>query len=379
MKKKIFRLTMCLWMLSVVCLITGCGEEVVLQLVYSGDAPERIEDVECVSADRYAHNTLDQTKQQVYDEMLYAIMNHKERVRLSTRDVTDVEDCYDAICADYGEIFWVEKCSYGTVMLYEQPYAVSFSAEYAYTPEETEQLKAQMQPVIDDYLEQLAECESDYEKTELLYRRLISEVDYDLKADNNQNILSVFLGKSTVCQGYASAAQYLLQQSGIQNAIVTGVAQGEPHAWNLVKLDGEYYYLDVTWGNTGYNAAHSRGEKAGAGVNYSYLNLTTDELFTSHEPNVSFPVAECTATENNYHRKNHLYFNEWNEAAIGEKLRNAYDKGVSDISLKFASEELMRQAQECFITEGHISDYCAGIDQIYYVPDTDLNILSFYY
>ena len=69
-------------------------------------------------------------------------------------------------------------------------------------------------------------------------------VNYDLNAENNQNIISVFLEGRTVCQGYACATKYLMDLLDIPCTIVTGTANGEPHAWNLIELDGAYYYMD---------------------------------------------------------------------------------------------------------------------------------------
>lgn len=354
----------------------GCGDELISEVLSKKEVKQELALVECVSADRYVHNTLDEELQMVYDEMLYAIMNFQDNVRLSTTDSADVKTCYNAICADYGEIFWVESCSYGELSMKGKPYAVSFVVNYAYTPDEVRAYQLKMQPVIDKYLARLAECESDYEKTEVLYRKLIKEVDYDLSAANNQNILSVFLGKETVCQGYACATQYLLQQSGIPCVIVTGTAQGQPHAWNLAQLDGDYYYIDVTWGNT-----DSLGDVDGDApqINYGYLNITSEELLKNHTLQVDFPVKMCESTENNYYRKKKLFFEEWDADAIGAKLGKAYDKGKEYVSVKFADEELFQEARDYFIEEQHITEYCEGISQIYYVPDKDLNILTIYF
>lgn len=377
MKTNHRKYTLAALLLAMGLLLTGCGEELISEVLSKTDIKQSMELVECVSKDRYVHSTLSEELQMVYDEMLYAIMNFKDNVRLSTNNTADVKTCYNAICADYGEIFWVENCSYGELSIKGKPYAVSFVVNYAYTPEEVADYQAQMQPVIDEYLARLAECGSDYEKTEVLYRKLIKEVGYNLSAENNQNILSVFLGKETVCQGYACATQYLLQQAGIPCVIVIGTAQGQPHAWNLAKLDGDYYYIDVTWGNTDY-----MGDMTGdsTGINYSYLNITSEELLTNHKLQVDFPVKMCDSIENNYYVQKKLYFDEWDADAVGARFKKAYDKGKDSVSVKFASDELFEKAWDYFLkNEQHITDYCEGISQIYYVPDADLNILTIFF
>ena len=63
--------------------------------------------------------------------------------------------------------------------------------------------------------------------------------------NKNQNIISVFLNKKTVCQGYANATQYLLTLLGIPAVVVTGTAEGDTHAWNLVQLDGCMLFMNI--------------------------------------------------------------------------------------------------------------------------------------
>lgn len=376
MDRKMKKMCSVLWMTVVLLFLTGCGSAEFSAVLHSVGSGGGHDESICVSEDRYVHNTLSEKQQLVYDEMLDGIMNMKENIPLSTIDKSDVEKCYNAICADHGEIFWVESCSYSEFSVFGRPCAVSFAVEYAYTPEQVDAYRLKMQPVIDSYLERLAKCESGYEKTEVLYQTLIREVAYDMSAENNQNILSVFLEKKTVCQGYASATQYLLQQAGVPCVTITGTAQGQPHAWNMVLLDGAYYYLDVTWGNADF-----LGENTGVtdSVNYGYLNITSEELFINHQPQVDFPLANCDSTDNNYYVKRKLYFDSWDAEAIGRKLAEAYEKGRKSVSLKFADEELLARAKEYFIDGQHITDYCKGISQIYYVPDKELHILSIYF
>lgn len=51
-----------------------------------------------------------------------------------------------------------------------------------------------------------------------------------------------------VCQGYALVAHQMLEKLGFETQYVTGYVNGnELHAWNLVKVDGQWYHLDTTW------------------------------------------------------------------------------------------------------------------------------------
>jgi hypothetical protein len=354
----------------------GCGSGAVPKLSQIMSFAGQRMNAQCISADRYVHNTLDEEQQEVYDQMLDAILNFRDSVILSPKAQEDVQRCYEAICADYGEIFWVDSCSCSELSWLGKVRCVKFSVTYRYSEQETEDYQRQMQPVIDEYLNAMAACDSDYEKSLTLYRSLIRNVDYDLDSENNQNILSVFLGERTVCQGYACAVQYLLHEAGIDSVIVTGSGQGQSHAWNLVKLDGDYYYMDVTWGTADYSGTVATEKN---GINYGYLNITTEELLRNHSPQVDFPLEECTQTKDNYYVREELFFDAWDLDGMGEKLTDAFLGGEESVSLKFSQKTLYEQAEHYLIQDQHITDYCPGIEKIYYVPDDDLNILTIYF
>ena len=90
----------------------------------------------------------------------------------------------------------------------------------------------------------------EYQKILYVYEKIVDEVDYDESAPDNQNIYSIFVNRQSVCAGYSKATQYLLEQLGVFCTYVTGkTTEGGNHAWNLVKCNGDYYYVDTTWGD----------------------------------------------------------------------------------------------------------------------------------
>ncbi len=59
-----------------------------------------------------------------------------------------------------------------------------------------------------------------------------------------QDVLKYGIG---ICEGYANAFQLLCNEAGITCDIVIGIAKGQPHAWNKVKLSDGWYNVDCTW------------------------------------------------------------------------------------------------------------------------------------
>lgn len=102
--------------------------------------------------------------------------------------------------------------------------------------------------------EALASVEPDMtelEKAVALHDYLVLNCEYDMRLfsggmpDISYSAYGVLVERVAVCQGYALAYKYLLNQVGIECYMVTSDAMH--HAWNLIKLEGDYYQVDVTW------------------------------------------------------------------------------------------------------------------------------------
>ncbi|MBY7009280.1 transglutaminase domain-containing protein [Clostridium botulinum] len=88
-------------------------------------------------------------------------------------------------------------------------------------------------------------CKNDYDKVKAINEYLINRYEYDYTY-KSVDIYSALTSGKTICQGYAMTAYKMLNYAGIENRIVVGSASGTSHSWNLIKLDGKWYHLDIT-------------------------------------------------------------------------------------------------------------------------------------
>lgn len=88
---------------------------------------------------------------------------------------------------------------------------------------------------------------SDYERLKYIHDWLVNNTDYvnNGTASRNEADGPLVYGQA-VCEGYSKAFMYLAQSMGYECVCVGGYAQG-PHMWNMVKVGGEWYHVDVTW------------------------------------------------------------------------------------------------------------------------------------
>jgi len=312
-------------------------------------------------ADSYAYGRLTEREQAVYIEILWSLLEYQENVTLSTLDPEEISRIFQCVLNDHPEIFYVEGYTYTKYTLGELLKKITFTGTYRMDREEI----AKRQARIDDYVERclagLPAGTDEYGTVKYIYEYLIGHTEYDADSEDNQNICSVFLDGRSVCQGYAKATQYLLRQAGISATLVLGnVSSGEGHAWDLVQIDGEWYYVDTTWGDASYQAkgsAASYPEEKMPQINYDYLCVTTSQLCKTHVIDNVVELPPCTSMEANYYVREGLYFTSLDEEQLQRIFQEGYEKGNAYITFKCASEEIYEKMQERLIDDQEIFRY----------------------
>ncbi len=135
-------------------------------------------------------------------------------------------------------------------------------------------------PTMDSHFNKMSELaeslkgKDDYETVKNIHDYLIKNFDYDYRK-NNENYTDIegFRDGVMVCNGYAMATFYLCNKAGIDARLIIGIGGNDTtinHAWNVVKIDGNWYNMDVTWDDQG-------GDK----ISYKYF-LKSDADFPLH-------------------------------------------------------------------------------------------------
>lgn len=200
----------------------------------------------------------------------------------------EFEDCYYlayfCLTYDHPEFFWAYNAMEVNVVAGIPKDESERDKVYLYLEEPYKNYEKEMtafNSAVDEFLADIDMNATDSEKALAIHDKLCGMVTYDTaeaeSVDATSNLAHTAYGALVenssgeahlaVCDGYSLAYEYLLQQAGIEAIVLVGEggAQGDTgaHAWNLVKLDGEWYEVDSTWddGITEYKEALAEAKK----------------------------------------------------------------------------------------------------------------------
>lgn len=277
----------------------------------------------------------------------------------------EVSRIYERVIGNHPELFWIGSLySYETITNGRR-----ISVNFNCTHSDSEGLDDKIilfNNVVNSVTAMAQNLGSDYEKALFVHDYIIDNTEYDsviydiLMKDETHEYLydaatayGCLVNKKAICSGYAAAFQVIMQNLGIECGRVYGKKIGEgPHEWNYIMLDGDYYYVDVTWDDP----------VSQSGINtktYQYFCVTTDDILETHiidDDQEFIPV--CTATEYNYYIYNNLYMEYYDFDSFSEIYLSHVNQ--NRISVKFSSEEELQAAKNDLITNQKIFEVTDG-------------------
>lgn len=261
----------------------------------------------------YAYDSLtDDYAKELYKELANSIdLSRAPTVTVDgSLDEFQITQALQAYRNDHPETFWLT----GESKYYVKNNSTTVEFEYSIEPSEILSAKETFENKIDNILNDLPSG-SDFEKEEYINNYIIENCKYDDAAAQIENIegnendaYGALVDGSAVCEGYARAFQLLCNKADIDCVMVSGTVDNTNHAWNCVKIGGEWYQIDVTWNDTDGDKDYLQND---------YFNLTDSLMLEDHtlspkysdvdaqsfqnvESWCNFYVPKCTAEKYNY-------------------------------------------------------------------------------
>ena len=335
----------------------------------------------------YYFKQLTEEEQRVYRELLKGIRAREKEFYLTISDDDSIDRSYHAVLKDHPEIFWVHNRE----KIYKTTYSDSdycvFTPGYTYTDSEIDEIQTAMEQSFQEVRALIPEDAGDYEKVRIVYTYVIDHTQYQTGEDD-QSIAGVFWKKSAVCAGYAGAVQYLLERLDIPCIYVDGSTKGstEGHAWDIVKIGQEYYYVDATNGDQpdflNGDAAQLEEHKT---IIYDYLCPFPEEYEKTYTPSEELTVPACTARDLDFYVLKQGYFEDYSWQDIYDYCKMRLDNGAAVVRFKFGGQEAFSEACQELLDDGVVQNVAQyymklhGLGQVEYHYGVMDNFYTIYF
>lgn len=337
--------------------------------------------------EEYYFNQIPSELNEIYRELYERIRNYEDSAELYAQVPTDdFWTAYYAVLADHPEFFWVGSSAQVKESVMSKK-VVSYSISTTVDRDSRDHMLSLLEAAADECIGQISPDASDYQKIKYVYEYLINSTDYDSASPDNQNIQSALLNHRSVCAGYSKAFQYILHRMGMFCTYVTGTtSDGGEHGWNIVRIDGTYYHVDVTWGDPVF-VNQIEEVSTDTRMNYNYLCCTDKEIYRTHVPRSSVPLPECTDESYDYYRLSGQYYENFDYDTIYNALMNSVWSDQNSIAMKFGTAEGYQTARYEMFQNGMLSDAGQYLMDVYgtttwnyrYHTDDDFYLITVYW
>lgn len=318
------------WLIGLV-LMFGCTSVQVQEEIQQAESKPEVYEYEPQEWN-FHYEQLDTAMQSSYD-LLYAGMDtYADEIVLQDVDEEQMQLLFRSILEDHPELFYVH-----TQYQY-RVYAdgsLSFYPAYDFDEEERDSMLQQMNALSEEIVAKAPDEEE--ERAAYLYAYVIEHMAY-ANNERDQQMDSFFFQGESVCAGYAKAYQYLMQKAGLRCTTISGewiddsLVQGDnsrAHAWNLVYLDDDWFYVDTTSGDIIDYGPHTC---------YQFFLLSTQEAQPIYAPSIEVPSTK--APEKNYFQKHHLYLEKYDEEVLQCSIKRMKEQGDGVIELRTKPDEV---------------------------------------
>ncbi len=242
-----------------------------------------------------------------YEAVALGIQSFKKLVSVpGAADKEDIKKIMDAVVYDNPIFCYMDPTQFQVIS------RGSFTVviDYVYDKRKALQVVREINEKADWILSQIVTDDmDDYQKCLAVHDYLTANIRYHFSAAHVKTIYDAhtpegaLLKHQAVCGGIAKAMLLMLQKLGVFSLVVLGESEINRehvgHAWNIVRLDKDYYHIDVTWDLQEINHFAKRS--------HIYMNLDDDSMIMNHVWELQDYPSCSSRAENYYVRKKHYF------------------------------------------------------------------------
>lgn len=267
----------------------------------------------------YYYRRMDRAGQSAYHAMKAGFTALSPSFSVPRLEDSALNDIFFQLRLDCPELFYITGFSY---RYYQNASTIALSPAYLFDKGKIREHQKALSARVSK-LSRYAQGLDDWGKERYIHDFICQNVRYDkLKKPYSHEIIGPLGQGVGVCEGIAKSVKILCDALGVWCIIAVSEAAPElgikyRHAWNILRLGGQYYHLDATFDNSlGLDGV----------IRYDYFNLDDKQLFRDHQKPL-YPLPSCTDGSRAYYRENKLSFTKPEE--VVRRAAQAAKKGRS--------------------------------------------------
>ena len=259
----------------------------------------------------------DKISNDIYKSKFYVIEDITvPGAKLST---TQIKKIMYAIQNDNPDIFWIAS----TFSYRYSGNSTVIKLNSVFSKKDQQKAVEALNNKVSEIISSVPKNSSEYNTELFLHDYIVDNCKYEkitVNSESNPKVFTTYgclVEGSAVCEGFSKSMQLLMNRAGMECKPIAGSRRSESHMWNVVKINDNWYHLDVTW------------DGAGTLSQYNYFNVTDDIIKKDHTINeelskttkfnedirYNFKLPICTAAAENYFEKNAIKIKNLNSGA----------------------------------------------------------------
>lgn len=306
------------------------------------------------------YSNLTEEEEALYDKVKAAVADFEDSVSFDppvSRET--VRKIYMLVYSQERHYFWLSN------IFYAPDSEVSrLKLNYLYEREDAELKRAELDFAASTILGEVPSDASDFEKVVYFHDKIVTGCEFSTEEQHVNSAYGVLVTGYGQCEGYAAALQLLCDKAGIANYIVCGKnSDGTTHAWNKIRLGGEWYNADCTWDDPIIKRNNPDF------VRHDYLLVKDSEIegITHFTDQLYSGYTTCSATELNYFAGSGLMFDNAGDGVeeLKRQVKEMGSTGKREVEVRFSDINAYYAAMGRLFDSGEMKDIIEDTNERY--------------
>lgn len=305
---------------------------------------------------RYAYSSLTADEKKIYEKIMNAVSNFMPSV---TFDAPVSFETYSKIFGlvyyQEPQLFWMR----GIMEIYDGS-KDNVYLNYRCSYDESIAMQKEIDASVDKIMKSIPANATVVDKLKVFHDYIVTNNKFEKELGLNQTVYGGLVAGKVQCEGYAKTMGYLCDKAGIENMLMTGTnSEKASHAWNIIKVDNEWYNLDCTWDDP-------QGGFAEDFIRYNYFLVTDAEILnkTHFQDKSYYNPPACTATKNNFQKYYKMYAENKDDGLkiIEDLMLKKSNEKNRYVQIKVNSEQVLNDINTELVTNKKIYDMMSTVN-----------------